>query len=288
MSINPEPLLGSLLEALPEIHRHHAKDSRIYGLLEKWARREARRLFSRPQGEAVALPPLGSLILPYCRMGAIDSVDIMGLDEWVLFSFYWVNRGRYKRALDLGANIGLHSIIMDKCGYAVSAYEPDPAHFELLRRNLGLNSCGRVKPIQAAVSAREGTGEFIRVLGNTTSSHIAGSKEKPYGELERFAVRLEAFLPLMLSHDLVKMDVEGHEKELILSTQEEHWANTDVLMEVQSPANAGAVFGHLSRLRVNMFSQKTNWRPVKRRDDMPDSYKEGSLYVSRKDRMPWD
>ena len=101
------------------------------------------------------------------------------LDGLILYSFYWLNRNRYKKVADLGANIGLHSILLSRCGYEVSSYEPDPIHFKILSENIKSNNCSRVHLHNVAVSNTMGEMDFIRVLGNTTGSHLAGSKKTP-------------------------------------------------------------------------------------------------------------
>ena len=40
---------------------------------------------------------------------------------------------------DIGANIGLHTIVLSKLGYKVDSYEPDEKHFKLLIKNLKKN-----------------------------------------------------------------------------------------------------------------------------------------------------
>jgi FkbM family methyltransferase len=125
-------------------------------------------------------------------MGAVDSLNLFDLDELIIFSFYHANRNRYKKAVDIGANIGLHSILMCKCGFDVRSYEPDPQHFSQVQKNLELNHCGNVDAHNAAVSGTVGEMGFVRVEGNTTGSHLAGSKPNPYGELKRFPVRVES------------------------------------------------------------------------------------------------
>jgi len=205
----------------------------------------------------------------------------------IIFSFYWVNRNKYRRVLDIGANIGLHSIILDRCGFEVRAYEPDPQHFTILQRNLALNHCSNVQAVNAAVSSKAGAMEFVRVLGNTTGSHLAGSKSNPYGDLERFPVKVEAIEPLITWADLIKLDAEGHEKEILLATKRDHWLSTDALIEVENKSNAAAIFEHFAALGVQLFSQKTNWQPVRNVGDVPTGYREGTLFATCKSEMPW-
>lgn len=280
-------ILENLFLALPSLSGQHAPDSRLYELLKKIARREVENLFCDSAEQTREFMPFGNLIFPYHKMGVMDSLNLFDLDELIIFSFYWTNRKRYRRVLDAGANIGLHSIILSKCGFEVRAYEPDPTQFETMQRNLALNNCSSVQAVNAAVSSKAGEMEFVRVLDNMLGSHLAGSKANPYGKLERFPVKVEAFAPLIDWADLVKLDVEGHEKEVILSTNREQWCNTDALIEVENEGNATSIYRHFTTLGVQLFSQKTNWQLVHDVDDMPTSYHEGTLFVTSKGEMPW-
>ena len=280
-------ILESLLLALPSLSNQHAPGSEVYSLLKQVARKEVENLFLGHDTQAREFKPFGNLVFPYHKMGAIDSLNLFDLDELIIFSFYWINRKKYRRVLDLGANIGLHSIILSKCGFEVRAYEPDPQHFEILQRNLALNNCSNVEPFNAAVSSKTGVMEFVRVLGNTTASHLAGSKPNPYGDLERFPVKVEAIEPLITWADLIKLDVEGHEKEVLLATNRDHWLDTDALVEVENEGNAASIYRHFTGLGVQLFSQKTNWQLVRDVDDMPTTYREGTIFLTCKSEMPW-
>ena len=232
--------------------------------------------------------PFGELSLPYFKMGAINSLHLFGLDEMIIFCYYYNNRNRYKKASDLGANIGLHSVLMSKCGYQIEAYEPDPKHIEMIEKNFKLNDVNSVNLNRVAVSNIEHKTKFVRVLGNTTSSHIAGAKNNAYGDLETFDVDVVSAKKIFLNSDFIKMDVEGEEAKIILSTTKKDWENVDMVMEVGTKNNAEVIYEHLKSLGVNMFSQKQAWQKVESIDDMPTSYKEGSLFVSPNDRMRWD
>jgi FkbM family methyltransferase len=280
-------LFESLFQALPTVSDHHAPSSSLYALLKDTARSLALSNFSDQEAVAKQFPPFGDLVFPYHEMGAINSVNLFAIDELIIFSFYWLNRKRYRRVLDAGANIGLHSIILSKCGYDVRAYEPDPIHFEILRNNLALNDCSGVETVEAALSTEEGESEFVRVMGNTTGSHLAGAKANPYGELERFSVKVEPIQPLFRWADLIKLDVEGHEKDILLATTHCDWMNTDALVEVGSPENAESIHQHFAKSGVNLFAQKTNWQLVRTLDDMPTSHRDGTLFLTCKEAMPW-
>jgi FkbM family methyltransferase len=276
-----------LILSLPEIFRRHAPDSKIHIFLKKAARERIESAFGSDAQVTVPFGPFGDLKLPYLKMGAVDTMSLFDLDELIMFSFYWLNRDRYRKVLDIGANIGLHSMILDRCGMSVRCFEPDPFHFGHLKKNLEANGCGNVVPDSSAVSNRNGQTEFIRVLGNTMSSHIAGSKANPYGELEKFKVDMKDIKDLINWPDLIKMDAEGHEKEILLATVPEDWRTMDAMVEVGTPENAGLIFSHFRGSPVNLFTQKTNWQKAETLSDMPVSYKEGTLFISCKSAMPW-
>ncbi len=285
-NIQPKSVLETLILELPNILNLHPTTTKAYQLIHHIARGETTRLFSDKSTEFKPFEPFGQIAFPYFEMGAINSLDLFGLDELIIFSFYWANRHRYQKVLDIGGNIGLHSIIMSRCGYNVQVFEPDPIHCEKLNENLRRNKCNNVSLCQAAVSTSPGKAKFVRVLGNTTSSHLKGAKN-PYGQLETFEVELVDFLELMKTADLIKMDVEGHEKELILATDEEDWLTVDALIEVGSEENARAIYDHLRNIRLNCFAQKKGWGKVESLSDIPTSHREGTLFITQKSTMHW-
>jgi FkbM family methyltransferase len=286
--MNTNISIAEIIGVLPDISTQHHRSSHCYRLLEKVTDQAVREShFARSDAAREVLGGFGEIEFPYHKMGAVNSLDLFGLDELIIFSFYWANRNRYRRAADIGANLGLHSILMGKCGWQVSAYEPDPKHAALLRRNLDFNGSTTVELFEAAVSDKPGTLEFVRVLGNTTSSHLSGAKCSAYGELEKFPVRVESIAVIMPTVDFVKMDAEGQEKIIILGTTAEHWQHTDMMVEIGTADNARAIFEHIQNLGVRCFAQKLGWLEVKSLGDMPTHYKEGSLFISMKTSMPW-
>ena len=280
-------ILENLIMVIPEIVDYHSPKSNLYILLKEVAKKEVGMLFGSTEERPVRVNPFGNLVFPYFKMGAIDSINLFDIDEFLMFSFYYINRGKYKKVLDIGANIGLHSIILSKCGYEVFSFEPDPRHYQMMKRNIDLNECKNVHLGNAAVSNKSGQMEFIRVLGNTTSSHLAGAKKNPYGELERFKVDVVDINQYVNKIDLIKLDAEGHEKEILLSTKLEAWLNIDAFVEVENAENAEAIYNYFLISSINLFSQKKNWQKVDCLDDMPTSYHDGSLFISSKKQMPW-
>lgn len=276
-----------LFDMLPTVVSHHSPETALCRFLKHAVRREIERVFSSDYGLAMEFGPFGKLIFPYHQMGSVDSRNLFDLDELILFSFYYANKGRYKKVLDAGANLGLHSIILSRCGYEVIAYEPDPVHFTVLVDNLKRNNAAEVMPVNKAISTEAGIRQFVRVMGNTTSSHLSGAKPNPYGELEYCNVQTEIFKNIMKGVDLVKMDIEGHEKDVLLSTVAEDWLNTDAIVEVGSAENAEEIFAHFQSISIHVMAQKTGWQRVTSLRDMPISYRDGSLFISARGKMTW-
>lgn len=278
--------LDLIFEALAETPRLHVRSSAFYRLCQPVARAEVERLFAGAERVARPFGPFGDLSMPFTQMGNITSLDLFGVDELIIFAFYHANRSRYRRVLDIGANLGLHSMVMAKCGFMVKAFEPDPWHYGLLIANLAANGASSVEALQAAVSVTDGTAQFVRVLGNTTGSHLAGAKDS-YGDKEHFSVETRAVGPLFDWADFAKIDAEGHERDLLLTTTKERMQSLDIMVEIGNPENAKAVFEHFQAIGVGMFPQKLSWERARGPGDIPTSHREGSLFISTKPAMPW-
>lgn len=220
-------------------------------------------------------------------MGNIDSLKLFGLDEMIIFSFYLANKSNYKKVADMGANIGLHSILMSRLGWEVTAFEPDPVHVKKIAQHIALNQCEKVSIRENAISDSTESLIFTRLTGNRTGSHLKGFKDNVYGDVDEFSVKCLALSGLMKEFDFIKMDIEGAEAKAICSTIESDWVNTDVMLEVGSIENAKKIWEHIIFCKLTAFSQKNGWDIVSTIDDMPDSYKEGSLFITRKNKEIW-
>ena len=279
---------AALIQSLIENPSQHSRDSSFYKTHEQELLNMLENSgFNNSKSGHESFEPFGDLYFPYREMGAINTIHLFGLDELIIFSYYWANKSRYKNVADLGANIGLHSLIMDRCGFLINSFEPDPIHVGVFQENILNNKSVNITINQKAISDKSDTVDFIRVLGNTTGSHLAGAKEDPYGEIETFSVETSDINEVLLNNDFVKMDIEGQEATAILSTKKDTWANVEMILEVGTEKNAKIIFEYLNEVNVNMFSQKTGWNKVSDLTDVPTSYKEGSLFISVADEMSW-
>lgn len=276
-----------LLQEIASFHKHHSRYSRWWLETSKTLARRIQESI-RDGVLNLELIPAGNLKVQHLNFGVISSTHLFGLDEFLIFAWYAVNQERYKKVLDLGGNIGVHSLVMSRLGYRVIAFEPDPIHIEYFNNTIRENDCVGVELRAKAIGTSNQRSNFTRVLGNTTGNHISGAKKDPYGELETIEVQVEAIQKVLdEGFDFIKMDVEGYEANLIEALSPEVFGNLEVMLEIGTPENASRIFEQLKRLRIKAFSQKSNWRRVDSLSNMPASHKEGSLMLSKHHMMNW-
>lgn len=123
--------------------------------------------------------------------------------------------------LDIGANIGYYAIMESQLvgeRGKVIAVEPSPNNISLLTRNLQLNRCENVEVFQAAISDTNDEREFFMAhSSNLNTFHNTGSGAHDLTG-ETITVTTMTVVDMMKNSgtpDLIRMDVEGHEVEVI-------------------------------------------------------------------------
>jgi FkbM family methyltransferase len=121
---------------------------------------------------------------------------------------------RRRNAVDIGANKGTYSYFMARLAQQVYAFEPNPKMFAVLRRTAGRN----VTALPLALSDRSGAATLRVPYGRKGVSNQGSSLSA--------AKPMENFIPLPVERrrldDLglgdigfIKIDVEGHEREVL-------------------------------------------------------------------------
>ena len=280
-------LLDSIVKDIPKIRQELYRGSSFFSTIEKVLKDEVNYTFGKGGRNQVNFDAIGDVRLPFFSMGQINTTHLFGIDELIIFAFYLVNKRNYKKVADIGANIGLHTIILLKLGYEVSSFEPDPRHCAQFEVNMVANSIDSAfKLHRVAVSDIEGSIGFTRVNDNSTGSHITGSKSA-YGDLEQFNVDCVQFGKVLRQNDLIKADVEGHEAILLTSTVAADWVSSDALFEIGSYENAKQIYDHMNIIGVSIFSQKIGWRKALSVNDLPTNHTEGSVFISTRSEMNW-
>lgn len=227
------------------------------------------------------MPNYRGLNIPKVSFGSITSDDLFCDKEQALFDLYdkWGSEKRYAKAVDIGANIGVHSLLMAQQGWRVSAYEPDYGHAWHLRENIGNSEFYNLIAFSdAAVSDHEGEETFVRVKGNTTGSHLKGDK-RPYGELEEFTVRVVDCRVLFGWADFAKIDCEGHEARLLATVTPE--CRCEFLVEVGNEKNRRAIWEHFQGSPYRIWAQQSGWGLCTALEQLPKHHSEGAIFVGR-------
>lgn len=177
------------------------------------ALRRRRRLHTPlPPGDRPPLPPeaveldtaIGTLwfdgrdarLTPWVRSQGVWEADVMKLLSASL------QPGRV--FVDVGANVGFHSVLAARAGATVYAVEPAPWTLALLRANLWRSGvAATVLPV--AASSAPG-----RLRLAVDLEHRSGARIAECGEVEVEAARLDDLLP-DVAVDVLKVDVEGAE-----------------------------------------------------------------------------
>jgi FkbM family methyltransferase len=124
--------------------------------------------------------------------------------------------------VDIGANLGLYSLLARRLGFKTLLFEPEPTHYAFLSRNEEVIGT----PVPCALSDQTGTAEFF-VSGETnpgSSSLVMPEGGWSQSEYERtISVRLCTLDNALNELDvdptsirLLKIDVEGNEERTVL------------------------------------------------------------------------
>lgn len=125
-----------------------------------------------------------------------------------------------RTAVDGGAFVGTWSLRLAHHFRRVVAFEPVPANFECLRRNV--KAVVEVHP--HALTSTNGPMEYT--VGAGGKPHSSRVQRSPTGQLAGFPLDWYG-----LTHvDLIKLDVEGHEYEALLGARKVITRNRPVIM----------------------------------------------------------
>lgn len=155
--------------------------------------------------------------------------DLSHWIEYVLFfrGYYELETVNFIKAklptggvfVDVGANIGVHSLIASKIASRVIAIEPNPKTSKRLERNISLNKIKNIKVLKLAVSNKEGLSKFY-LPRETESTYLdKGSlMNKSILTGNSISVRVDTLDNILkdeLRIDFIKIDAQGNEMEVI-------------------------------------------------------------------------
>lgn len=140
---------------------------------------------------------------------------------------------------DIGANVGL--VTLQKCREApdlkVHSFEPHPLTFGLLRENLTLNQLAdRVVAENVALSDRQGLIAMVASGRANMAIAVSGAAAQHSQIKDIPCLALDAYCEergCWPTH--LKIDVEGHETEVLLGAAKALDSTREVIMETHSP-----------------------------------------------------
>ncbi|HXI84195.1 MAG TPA: FkbM family methyltransferase [Verrucomicrobiae bacterium] len=204
-------------------------------------------VFARATKKLLNLRLLDGMVLPFRAVIAYAAIDMpSGLrflieiaQRHVYSNFVTSQDAGIEILYDVGANSGFLSLTrcLENRQLQAVCFEPHPKTFSILKRNIGLNALtDRVTPVNVAVDRSSGilhlniaegdsmAGVTRNFLGQGTPSEIA----IPAVSLDEYAQQ-HGLWP-----DAIKIDVEGHEEQVLLGAKQVLGRAKLLVMEVHS------------------------------------------------------
>ncbi|MDD5063420.1 MAG: FkbM family methyltransferase [Phycisphaerae bacterium] len=147
--------------------------------------------------------------------------------------------------LEIGANVGYYTILMGKLAGKtgkIYSYEPYPHSVDILTRNVKLNNLTDIVEIHNMAISCDNTVKRL-FLGNATNVHSlinykTGDNNPDYVEVKTKDIR-EILVSADRKIDLLRMDIEGHEREIFnrLSSDIKAFLPAQIFFEVHPLGN---------------------------------------------------
>jgi FkbM family methyltransferase len=120
--------------------------------------------------------------------------------------------------LDIGANIGIHSLYFSRVAKngLVIAFDPQPKTFRILEKNIYQNNIANIIPLNLAISNTAQIAEFYVMSDDGYSSLIHPTRKKLQDKIKVLCTRVDNLVGDM-KVELVKIDVEGLEFDVLKS-----------------------------------------------------------------------
>jgi len=150
---------------------------------------------------------------------------------------------------DIGANIGIYSLLFSRCAKQVYAFEPLPRNLSYLYRMMKINQTKNVIIVPCAVTDMGGLSWFQEAESN------AEGRLKSDGTQPVPVVSLDSFIKSSNVHpDLLKIDVEGAELS-VLKGAEKFISKFKpiILLEIHGDRNRNDCFEFLKKKQYHFF-----------------------------------
>jgi FkbM family methyltransferase len=140
--------------------------------------------------------------------------------------------------IDIGANIGLFTLLASEKGCEIYSFEPTPVTFDRLNENINLNKRMNVKTFNLALSDSKGE-VMMNVAENGMDAWNNLSADIIEAGFKKIKINTDTLDNFIRSNDLptdrtiiIKMDVEGWEKYVLLGGKNS-LMNLDILLMIE-------------------------------------------------------
>ena len=217
------------------------------------------------------MTPLRVLLKPEVRVEVDGDAFVVDLRDTVIGRDLYVEHSyeqglrRLMRCVDLeglvcidvGANLGLHTVLLARRAARVLAFEPDQLNYSLLARNVAANALGNVTAFNSAVGDREGSCQ-LRVSADNFGDHrvcaVTANSEGEEVPMTTVDVASRALVPGSVG--LLKIDVQGYEDHVLQGAQDTLAKNPDLTLMIEiSPSHLTAAGRSASGLVRWLVSQ---------------------------------
>ncbi|UTW57962.1 FkbM family methyltransferase [Kordiimonas sp. SCSIO 12603] len=151
-------------------------------------------------------------------------IYLHGIYEREFLKFLKTNLLKKTLMLDIGANIGNHSIYLSSHFDKVIAFEPNPTAYKMLEEHLEINCINNVDLHKVGLGHKDAKQQFIEnTSDNLGNSGFSASNSELIGSAQKLQVKKGDDYIGNLSLDeinYIKIDVEGMEREVLLGLKE--------------------------------------------------------------------
>ena len=189
----------------------------------------------------------------------ISIKDVLLLEEYEMLPSF--SRRHLNLVLDAGAHVGLYSLKVAERAKKVIALEPDPQNYKLLVRNIHRsNATDKIIPLRAALWKDSGQVKLFKGRNTAAHSMFSSSGEAFVAD----SITLHDILFYYGEIDLMKIDIEGAEREVLLDASAKDLTRINKIVGELHPALYGwkGVVDILNRLKKVGFNVKLIKSPI--------------------------
>lgn len=139
-----------------------------------------------------------------------------------------------KNLIDIGANIGQHSLLMSPYCKNVYSFEPIPAVYNQFKESIALNNFQNIQIYNLAIGNKKEALPFNYVINHAGTSSFV-ERENPNSNIITVLIDTLENILGNTKMDVIKLDVEGYESVVILGNKEKILKDKPVIFMEYNP-----------------------------------------------------